>query len=258
MINQEHRELYPDPNREIYPNSKLINVSFEIRFYPLLEIDLEIVQFQKKIREELPIYKIDKTLKRDNDTKLLVEQNVHSFKSEEGNISLNITTNNLSLQNKNYPRFESFRERVLKYTNIFLSKFDSIKQLGFLGLRYINEYELSTDDFKLEDVVEFFNTGLDRKEILKKKIEDFQLSQIYYIDKSRQKRFFGLTKDTKYKLYAIRLDIDSNFTDIKMPIQEWEENLNLLHKNLKISFQNSITEEFKKKFLRKREDLNGE
>ncbi len=258
MINQEHREPYPDPNRELYPNSKLTNVSFEIRFYPLLEIDLEIVQFQKEIREEFPIYKIDKKLKRDNVTKLLEEQNVHSFKSEKGDISLNITINNLSLQNKNYQRFESFREKVLKYTNIFLSKFDSIKQLGFLGLRYINDYELNTEDFNLEDVVNFFNTGLDKKEILKKKIEDFQLSQRYYIDKSRLKRFFGLNKDTNYKLYAIRLDIDSNFPDIKMPIQEWEENLNLLHKTLKNSFENTITEEFKNKILRKGEDLNGE
>ena len=45
MSNQE----YPDPNREIYPNSKLNTVSFEIRFYPLLEIDLDIHNFQKEI-----------------------------------------------------------------------------------------------------------------------------------------------------------------------------------------------------------------
>ena len=67
--------------REIYPNSKLSSVSFEMRYYPLLQIDIDIVKFQTEVRELLPDYNIEKAFKT---TKRggIQEQNIHTFTSQ--------------------------------------------------------------------------------------------------------------------------------------------------------------------------------
>ena len=90
MIKQEEKE--------IFPNSKLTTVSFELRYYPLLEIDATIQNFQKVIRDILPNYRDGQIAIRDS--KGIQEKMQYIFFSKEEDISLKITNYNLIIQSK--------------------------------------------------------------------------------------------------------------------------------------------------------------
>jgi len=259
MSEEGNADIYPDPNRDIYLNSKLSRVSFEIRFYPLLEIDTEIVKFQKEVRDELPIYTIEKALKQDTITGLLNEQNIHRLRTEEGELTISITTTNFSIQAKKYEKFESYREMIKNFTDKFFDKFQDIQQLGFLGLRYMNNFEFKIEgSINLNTAIEYFNFGIDAQEILERNIENFQVQQRYNIQDAIFKKFIGLRKDEKFNFYDVKIDLDSNYPNAKIPKDELRPNLNKLHKNIKEVFRNAITEKLKTDVLNKSESQNGE
>ena len=257
MSEEGNVDIYPDPNRDIYLNSKLSRVSFEIRYYPLLEIDTDLVKFHKEIRDELPIYTIEKGFKQDAITGLLNEQNIHRIRTEDGELIIIITTTNLSIQLKKYEKFESYRKMIKKFTDKFFEKFQAIQQLEFLGLRYINNFEFKIEgSINLNSTIEYFNFGVDSQEILERNIEDFQMQQKYNIQGAIFKKYIGLRKDGKFNLYDVKIDLDSNC--VKIHKDELILNLNKLHKNIKEVFRNSITEKLKTDVLNKGKIQNGQ
>ena len=244
--------------REKYPNSKLVNVSFEIRFFPLLEIDLNIVQFQAKIRESLPNYRIEKAFASTYDLGKVQEMTVHIFDSEVQELSLRITNSNFIFQTKKYETFEIFKKKIEEYTNKFFSQFKSIKEIIFIGLRYTNDFEFKGENFNLNKFIEYFNLGLDSAKIISNNINNFRLEQTYQIEDSKFKLFSGLQTDTKYNKIFFTIDLDSNMSNKKIDIDKLGNWLNIHHKNIKKEFESIITEKLRDEILRKSEVSNGE
>lgn len=258
MMEKNSELIYPDPNREIYPNPMLKDANFEMRFYPLLDIDLYIIDFQKELREDLPIFKRDKIYKKDPGDETVSEIISHSFKSERNDMKLTITNSTLSFVALKYTRYEDFKGMIIKFTSKFLKKFDLINQLVFVGMRYINTFELKHEDTTLEKITEYFNSGVEKEHIVSKKIEDFYFSAIYWDKKRRVKIDFMLNNDTINKMYRIKLDIDSNSPNTKLPTENLSKELDNLHKNIKIVFENSITDKLRNDTLRVGDDVIGE
>ncbi len=258
MSEEGNVDIYPDPNRDIYLNSKLSRVSFEIRYFPLLEIDTDIVIFQKEVRDELPIYTAEKAVKQDPITGLFNEQKIHRFRKEDEELTIIITTTSFSIQVKKYKKFETYREMIKNFTDKFFKKFQGIEKLEFLGLRYINNFEFKIEgSINLTSAMEYFNFGIDSQDILERNIENFQVQQRYIIRDAIFKKFIGLRKDEKFNFYDVRIDLDSNYPNAKIHKVELRSNLNKLHKNIKEVFKTVITEKLKTDVLNKSESQNG-
>jgi len=230
-----------------YPNTKLDSVHCEIRFYPLLEIDNKIVTFQKDLREFLPNYRISKIVKRDNME--IQELNEHTFSDEDGKNVLAITNSTFIFSTNQYDRYSSFREKYLSLSKEFFDLFKDIKQILFLGLRYINKFEFDTKTESFEKILGYFNFSLDLDRLKEKKIENFRLEERFEIGNANFKRTFFLQKNIQLNRYLLLLDLDSNYLNAELNSDKLKENLNTLHKNIKSEFNNSITEACKQEIL---------
>ncbi len=241
-----------DIDREEYPNSKLTNVSFEMRFYPLLEIDTMMSSFQKEIRKDLPDFRVGQVVIQD--LKGIQEKKQYTFKSEGGDIALNITNYNLSIQHRQYSNYESFKEFIEKIVKKFTTKFESLKELQFIGLRYTNNFEFDTDKVDLNKIVSYFNSGLDANRIIEKQIEEYRIEQRYKINNGIFRLFIGFKTDTITNSRLFTIDMDSNFTNTHIKFEILGEKLNELHRNIKTEFITIITDKLKNEVLKKEDE----
>jgi len=239
-------------DREVYPNSKLTNVSFEMRFYPLLEIDTMISSFQKEIRVDLPDFRVEPVAIQD--LKGIQEKQKYTFKSEGGEITLNITNYNLSIQHHQYSKYENFKELIEKIINKFTAQFKSIKELLFVGLRYTNDFEFDIDKVDLNTIVSYFNSGLDSNRIIEKQIEDYRIEQRYKINDGNFRLFIGFKTNTITNSRLFTIDMDSNFPNTNIKVEILGEKLDELHRTIKTEFITIITDKLKDEILRKRDE----
>lgn len=241
-----------DIDREEYPNSKLTNVSFEMRFYPLLEIDTLISSFQKEIRENLPDFRKGKIMIKDS--KGIQEKKQYIFRSEAGEITLNITNYNLSIQHHRYSNYEDFKELIENIVEKFTGKFESLKELQFIGLRYTNDFEFDIDKVDLNTIVSYFNSGLDSNRIIEKQIEEYRIEQKYKINDGNFKLFIGFKTEIITNSRFFTIDLDSTFPDTHIKLESLSGKLDEMHRNIKTEFITIITEKLKNEVLRKRDE----
>ena len=237
-------------DREEYSNSKLTQVSFEMRFYPLLEIDTIISKFQKDIRMELPDLRIGQIVVQD--TKGIQEKKQYSFRSKEGEITLNITNANLSIRHFQYSNFENFKKLIEGIVHKFTTIFESLEDLLFLGLRYINDFDF--DNVDLNKIVEYFNSGLDSNRITEKQIDDFSIEQRFKINEGNFRLFIAFKTDPIINSKLFKIDMDSNYSDPNIQIETLGDKLEELHRNIKKEFLSIITEPLKEDVLRRSEE----
>lgn len=197
-----------ESNNNDYPN-RFGTITCEIRFYPTLEIDEEIVNLHKILRKDLPIYRKDPKLKPDK--KGIREVLVHQFESKDGDLSLKLTISNLIFESNAPTHLDLFIDDILKYSKIiFEDHFKSINEVLFLGIRIIIDVNFDSLSQKLEEVVKLFEVGIDKKDLIENNIEEFSIEKHYTFNKSKFRKFIGFRKDNIINIYILRVDLDSN------------------------------------------------
>ncbi len=118
-----------------HPRNQLDRVICQIRFPALLEIDKNVDEYQKKLRGKYPTYIVSPTLQF-NLANAPLPMN-HTFQTEDGAWSVEISVSALSLTTTRYSDWNEFRDRfqqaLIAATDLF-----EIEKCTRLGLRYIN------------------------------------------------------------------------------------------------------------------------
>lgn len=232
---------------EIYPNTKLDRVHFEIRYYPLLEIDNNIVSFQKQLRSDLPNYRIEQLLKKDSMG--IQEQTQHIISSDNNHLILKITNSNIVLSIAKYEGYGLFKELINSLVKKFLTQFDDIKDFLFIGMRYVNKFEFDIEKVNLKAITDYFNIDINPKKVIEKKIDDIKVEERYKIKNAIFKRLIVLKLNQKLKQYEVIIDLDS-FTNEKISAEHLMGKLDELHANIKLEFEDIITDKLKDEILR--------
>jgi uncharacterized protein (TIGR04255 family) len=154
--------------RDIYPNSPLVEVVFEIRFpgEPRIECKRDI--FYEKCRESFPNVLVP-SLKAGDFPAL----EPYRFESEDKLSGMMIAINKFAYYVRKYPGFIQFKKEALKWVTEF-GKIFEISKLNRTGLRYINIISFSRE-VGLIPLDRFLKIGLDLPKVFPNNFENLSL-----------------------------------------------------------------------------------
>lgn len=125
---------------EVYPNSPLVEVVFEIRFPGELQVECQRHLFWERIKDDYPTIKVphptpEKAL-------ALVP---YKFVRKDKQMTIMVAINSLALSATTYPGFKEFKKEFLRIHNLFGETF-KLKKLKRAGWRYINVIPFVRED----------------------------------------------------------------------------------------------------------------
>lgn len=143
---------FPEAQRVIYGKNPLDKVICQLRFPPILKIDVEIpVDFQERVREKFPIYSESSELNLDVPAdvrgqippemlRLAIQTSRmknHTFSSEDGSWRINLARNFVALSTTKYHRWEEFKTMLSTPLDSLLTVY-APKYFSRVGLRYVD------------------------------------------------------------------------------------------------------------------------
>lgn len=118
---------------EVYPNSPLVEVVFEIRFPGELQVECERHKFWQRVRNDYPTIRVPHP-----DSKKAMALMPYRFDHQEQDITIIVAMNTLGLSATGvYPGYQAFRREFLRIQKIFGEVF-SVPKLSRVGWRYVN------------------------------------------------------------------------------------------------------------------------
>lgn len=120
-------------NSEIYPNSPLVEVIFEIRFLgePVVECRRDI--FFELVRQDYPKVLVPPTKEGS-----FVALEPYRFEREDSSSGIMLAMNKFSYYSRKYLGFNEFKKEVMKLINKFKKAYPKINKLQRTGFRYVN------------------------------------------------------------------------------------------------------------------------
>jgi uncharacterized protein (TIGR04255 family) len=135
---------FPEKERVIYQINPIEEATCQLRFPPILKIDTELPsEFQDRIRGKYPFYKTQAAVNLPGALSsqwmlpIGPNQNIHEFASKDGNWSLSLTREYLSLTCRRYERWEEFKEHLSEPLSV-LDKLYTPAVFVRIGLQYRN------------------------------------------------------------------------------------------------------------------------
>jgi uncharacterized protein (TIGR04255 family) len=152
---------FPPARRLKYRRNPLDRVVCQLRYPPILKIDLEVpADFQDRVRQEFPNY-VEKTeLRLDFPSKPVPQETLaqlvqsaatknYEFLSEDRSWQINLTRNFIALSTNSYIRWEHFRDKLQLPLQALTNVYTPL-HISRVGLRYVDVIKRSR--FNLEDV----------------------------------------------------------------------------------------------------------
>jgi uncharacterized protein (TIGR04255 family) len=217
---------------EVFPESPLREVDFEIRFSPRLRVPAEIWQLQDKLVSDYPEVGKESTLQPGG----VVDVSV--FQNRSDHRVIKVSHENFVIAFTRYVRFRDFKAEVLKQTELFCSTF-GIDAFTRIGLRYVNEIMLPTPERSsllayLRPVIAFDHFPLDT-------IDQFVAElRARYQDHSVTLRS-ALLPDL-LRTYILDIDCHSNRS---ISLRDYPALLDRFHDSAQRLFLDHVTEEYK-------------
>ena len=162
---------FPKVNRVIYKKNPLDRVICQLRFPPILRIDVEPpVEFQDCVRKELPNYseKIELTTRvpsivQDQIPHELSNESLHTtdtknyeFSSEDEQWKINLTRTFIALSTNRYETWKDFKQKLETPLRILIDVY-SPSHFSRIGLRYrdvLQRSRLGLDDVSWTDLLQ--------------------------------------------------------------------------------------------------------
>jgi uncharacterized protein (TIGR04255 family) len=181
---------FPEKKRVIYNKNPLEQVICQVRFPPILKIDVEIpAQFQEMIRKEFPIYsettelrlEIPHALKAQMppDTLNQVVQNSgknYEFSSEDNAWKINLTKGFVALTANKYTRWEEFRAKLTPVLKNLIDIY-SPDYFSRVGLRYVDLIKrsvLGLQDVEWGELLQPYILGILGSNNVSKNVKDME------------------------------------------------------------------------------------
>jgi len=140
----------PETNREVYRRNPLAEVTAQLRYPPILRIEVESpAQFQEAIRDRYPLYRqVVPAGQLPTNVPTPVRQLIqgmgpaagplqHVFETQDRTSGVTLSRESLTLRTTTYSRWEDFREQLSRLRETF----EGIYRPGYyvrLGLRYVD------------------------------------------------------------------------------------------------------------------------
>lgn len=142
------------PKLEIYPNSQLAEVVFEVRFSGIPAVECQRHLLYEEVKDAYPLILVPQV--KDGDYPALKPQN---YAAADQSSSILHAINSFGYSSKVYPGFKAFKKEFLRVFDIFRQLF-GVEKLTRVGWRYINivPYAKVNGVIPLE---QFFKLGLD-------------------------------------------------------------------------------------------------
>lgn len=242
-------------NLESYPNPPVTEVAWEIRFNPLITLEMKIEKLQELFETDLPIFR--KMEERSWEFDVLKEtglSKIHGYQWEFADSSkkskiIRFNNRKFSVITRAHNHFSD----LLKFIEDSIDKFTSVwekKELTFniirLGLRYINVCRFPEDDNKRFS--EWYHTPFNT--------ELFEIENARYLDMLFTEYMNDKQLTTKYrsatvaKKNALVLDFDC-FIDSEVKLEDLSKQTSELRDIIRTKFENSITDEYEKTEMRR-------
>ena len=214
---------------EIFPNSPLNEVAFEIRFPANLSIEGEIYKFHEKIKTEFPIFKEGE----ETTSKVRVRDFV---KNDE--IIIRVQRDRFTILTEKYKLFEDFFPIINEYTNLFISIYD-INEFNRIGLRYINNINLGDKpiEFFEKYLISTFNEKLFSFENLKNFMLEIRLKSNSNFITSRS----GIVTLDNKNIYILDFD---GYCEEKTSNEKVYDILNVLHEEVIKEFHSHVKDDY--------------
>ena len=135
-----NQEFTAEELREVFPQSPLREVAFEVRFPPRLRVPAEIWRLQEQLVHKYPEVGRESLIQASGSV-----SDVAVFQNEVESRVIKVSHQNFVIAFTKYVRFEEFKAEVLQETELFRSIFD-IDVFSRIGLRYVNQITLPTTD----------------------------------------------------------------------------------------------------------------
>lgn len=232
-MNPVTRPFTTEELSEVFPNSPLREVAFEVRFTPRLRVPAELWRLQDQLVNEYPEVGKESSLQANaNVLEIAVFQN----RSESRVIR--VSHQNLIIAFTRYVRFNDFKSEVLKQTELFCSTFE-IDAFTRIGLRYVNEIGLPSAEpsslpIYLRPIISFDRFPLEQ-------VDHFALEL-----RSHYKNHFVTLRSALLRglLPTYILDTECH-TNMPTPTKEYPALLDEFHDSAQRLFLDHITEEYK-------------
>ncbi len=154
---------------EIYPNSPLIEVIFEIKFpgEPVVECRRDI--FYELVRGDYPKVLVPSTKEGS-----FVALEPYRFEKEDGSSGVMLAINKLSYYSRKYPGFKNFRKESLSLISKFRKAYPKINKLSRTGFRYVNIIPFTREE-GLIPIENFLNVGLKMPGVIPEKYNNISI-----------------------------------------------------------------------------------
>jgi uncharacterized protein (TIGR04255 family) len=226
-------EFTPEELKEVFQNSPLREVAFEVRFPPRLRVPAEIWRLQDKLVQKYPEVGRETSIQANG-----AVTDVAVFQNPAESRVIKVSHQNFVIAFTRYVRFEEFKAEVLNETELFCSIFD-IDLFSRIGLRYVNQITLpSTEPASL---IAYLRPLVSFNSFAVEMVDQFALElRTHYRDHSATIR----TALLPGLLRTYVLDIDCH-TSVLTPAQECPMLLDRFHDSAQRVFLDHITEEYK-------------
>lgn len=227
---------------EVYPNSPLVEVVFEIRFQgePIVECKRDIFfNFVRKDYSQVLVPQI-----KENE---FVALQPYRFENTDKSAGIMLAINRFSYYSRKYPGFALFKKEVLKLTGKFKKSFPRINDLTRIGFRYVNIIPFTREEGAVP-VDKFLNLKLQLPSIISEKYNNLSIGFVAKTDRGTITTRIETLAVTGKGGEAILLDIDCA-KEGSLSINSIEKYLDESHSYGRQLFEDIITESYRM-FLR--------
>lgn len=232
---------------ESFTRNFLTNVSFGIRFPPLLEIQNNIPKFQRKVRDVFPKLRMGfpiASISIGISPPLAVPGETEwAFLSEDEKHQVKTTFNRCVVISTEYQGYEEFLKLAMNTFDPF-AKIMKIDKFSRIGLRYVNEIPLTGNSPPSDEVLRLFNPIFDQDRI---RLDKPFLFNSEYRSRSKSDVILSsknalLERPGGGHHYIIDLDLYVNQTAV--PPSNLKNVVNQLHSHAREEFHRNIKDDF--------------
>jgi uncharacterized protein (TIGR04255 family) len=227
---------------EVYPNSPLVEVVFEIRFpgEPVVECRRDI--FYELIRKDYP-----KVLVPSIKEGSFVALEPYRFEKEDSSSGVMLAINKLSYYSRKYPGFNEFRTESLSLVSKFRKAYPRISKISRTGFRYVNIIPFTREE-GLIPLENFLTVSLKVPGTIPEKYNNISIGFVSERDSgSITTRIESMTTADKSG-EAMLLDIDYA-KEKKLSVTAVNKYIDESHKHARQLFEDLITDNYRS-FLR--------
>lgn len=219
---------------EIYPNSPLVEVIFEIRFPGEPVVECRRDTFYELVRKDYPKVFVPSA-------NLGLEP--YRFEKEDESSGIMLAINKLSYYSRKYPGFKEFRKEVIKLITSFRKAYPKISKLNRTGFRYVNIIPFTREE-GIVPMDKFVNLKIQAPSSIPDKYDKISIGFVSKRSSGSVTTRVESMSAAEKSAEAILLDIDYA-KEKNLSISNYRKYLDISHQNARQLFEDLITDRYR-------------